>query len=371
MTRDFIPQADPGLQYRRQKDEIDQAVARVLESGRYVLGSEVETFERDFAAACGAGFAVGVASGTDAIRLALMGVGVGRGDQVIVPAHTAVATIAAVEAVPAVPVLVDIDPESYTIDPQAVAAAITQRTKAIVPVHLYGHPADMHALREIADRHGVAVIEDCAQAHGAMWRGSPVGSLATVGCFSFYPTKNLGAIGDGGAIVTNDEDVAQRVRMLREYGWRTRHVSEIRGSNSRLDEIQAAILRVKLGVLEPDAAERRRLAQILQEGLSESVRVPTTGDGATHAFHLFVIECDRRDELREALRGRGVGTGLHYPQPIHSQPAYQNRLGRPGQFPVAERACARVLSLPLYPGLTDDRAQRVVAVVNQAVKGVR
>ncbi len=358
-VRSLIPQADPGLQYRRHRDAIDAAIGRVLTSGRYILGPEVESFEHEFAAYCGARYAVGVANGTDAIQLALRALSVSAGDEVIVPAHTAVATVAAVELTGALPVLVDIRPDTYTVDPVAVEAAVTPRTRAIVAVHLYGHPVDLAALSKVATRHSVSIVEDCAQAHGAQWQDRRVGSVGAFGCFSFYPTKNLAALGDGGAVVTNDGQLAEQVRLLRQYGWADRNMSAIAGGNSRLDELQAAVLRVKLGVLEAETDERRRLAELLTAQLRTLVDTPVERSNCRHVYHLYVIASAARDDMRARLAERGIGTAVHYPFPIHLQRAYESRLGHKGQFPVAERCCERVLSLPLYPGLGREDVQYV------------
>ena len=364
----MIPQASPGLQYRRHQAEIDAAIARVLQSGWFILGPEVEAFESEFAAFCGAERCVGVGSGTDAIRLALLGLGIGAGDEVIVPAHTAVATVAAVERAGATPRLVDIEPDTYAIDPGAAAAAVTPLTRAIIAVHLYGQPANLGALHEVAASRGLALVEDCAQAHGACWQGKRVGALATVGCFSFYPTKNLGALGDGGAVVTRDVALAERVALLRQYGWEQRNRSSVTGDNSRLDEIQAAVLRAKLRALEPDTVARQQIASAFGTGLQDVVDPPVTRPGATHVYHLYVLALDDRDGARQRLETAGVGTAVHYPYPIHLQPAYEGRIGRRGEFPVAERACTRVVSLPLYPGLDPAQVDRIVSGVRQAVR---
>jgi dTDP-3-amino-3,4,6-trideoxy-alpha-D-glucose transaminase len=359
----FIPQADPGLQYRRHQEAIDVAIARVLTRGHYILGPEVEAFEEEFAAFCGAKYGVGVASGTDAVRLALLGMGIGKGDEVIVPAHTAVATVTAVERAGSLPVLVDIEADTYTLDAGAVADAITPRTRAIVAVHLYGHPADLARLVSVAERHGVPLVEDCAQAHGALWRQRPVGSIGVMGCFSFYPTKNLGALGDGGAVVTNDVRLAERVRLLRQYGWAERNVSTIAGDNSRLDELQAAVLRAKLVHLDADTNQRRNLAAAFTEALRPLVDTPVERPDCRHVYHLYVVATAERSGFQRRLTQLGVGTGVHYPFPIHLQPAYEGRLGRRGQFPAAERACERVVSLPLYPGLQPEEVERVLGAV--------
>lgn len=362
-NRAFIPQADPALQYRRHKEAIDLAIARVLTGGHYILGPEVEAFEQEFAAFCGARYAVGVASGTDAIRLALLGMGIGAGDEVIVPAHTAVATVAAVERAGALPVLVDIEADTYTLSAGAVADAITPRTRAILAVHLYGHPADMARLLSVAERHGLPIVEDCAQAHGASWKQRPVGSIGVAGCFSFYPTKNLGALGDGGAVVTNDARLAERIRLLRQYGWAERNVSTIPGDNSRLDELQAAVLRVKLAHLDADTELRRDLAGMFTRTLRGQVGTPAERPDCRHVYHLYVIATAARRDFQDRLKQLGVGTGVHYPHPVHLQPAYEGRLGRRGQFPTAERACESVVSLPLYPGLQLEEVERVLGAV--------
>ncbi|MSR05506.1 MAG: DegT/DnrJ/EryC1/StrS family aminotransferase [Gemmatimonadetes bacterium] len=361
----MIPQANPGLQYRRHQAEIEAGIARVLRSGWYILGAEVEAFEREFAAYCGVRHAVGLGSGTDALRFALWGLEVGPGDEVIVPAHTAVATIVAVERVGATPVLVDIEPDTYGMSPSGVEAAITPRTAAIVPVHLYGQAANLTAIGAVARSHGVALVEDAAQAHGAKWLGRRVGGFGALGCFSFYPTKNLAALGDGGMVVTDDAALADRVRMLRQYGWKTRYLSDIPGDVSRLDEVQAAVLRAKLPSLEADNGERRRLAAAYSAGLADVMPTPVTRAEAEHVFHQYVVRSPVREEFRQKLRDRGVGTLVHYPWPIHLQPAYEGRLGRRGQFPVSEQACNEVVSLPLYPGLTVSEAERVIDAVRE------
>ena len=353
---------NPRAQYEAHKVAIDDAVRRVLESGRYVLGEEVRAFEREFAGYLGVGHAIGVGSGTEALHLALAACGIGEGDEVITVAHTAVATVAAIELAGATPVFVDIEPDYFTLDPLKLEAAITPRTKAIVPVHLYGQPADLAPITSIATRHGLRVIEDCAQAHGATYREKRVGSYGDIGCFSFYPTKNLGAIGDGGAVVTNDSDLADRVRYLREYGWIERNISTIRGWNSRLDELQAAILRVKLQFLDVDNDQRRRIAALYDELLSDSdLILPRRRANATHVFHLYVVRSDDRDDLLARLREHGVAAMVHYPVPVHLQPAYVGRLPGSNNLPNTERAAGEILSLPIYPELTDAEVNKVVA----------
>ena len=361
-----IPQADPKAAYIAHQVEIDAAIRRVLQSGRYILGPEVEALEGEFARYCGVEHAVGVGSGTEALHLALKALGVGPGDEVITASHTAVATVSAVELAGAAPVLVDVHPESYTVDPQAVAAAMTPRTRAIIPVHLYGQPADLDPLLRVARARGVALVEDCAQAHGALYRGRPVGAWGDVGCFSFYPTKNLGAIGDGGMVITRDRAIAGRVRLLREYGWRERYTSSIPGWNSRLDELQAAILRVKLGHLDADNGKRRELANLYHRRLPASIAAPPREMCyARHVYHLYVVRCPRRDDLRRYLARRGIGTAIHYAVPVHLQPAYR-RLGRgEGSLPVTERLAGEILSLPMYPELAPDQVESVARCIRE------
>lgn len=356
--------SNPHEQYAAHRDEIRAAIDRVLDGGRYILGPEVEAFESEFAAYCQSGYAIGVGSGTDALHLALAALGVGAGDEVITTAHSAVATAVGIRLCGAMPVFADIDPDTYTLDPADVERVVTSRTKAIVPVHLYGQTADLDALGAIAGKHGIPVVEDCAQAHGATIRGRRVGSFGAIAAFSFYPTKNLGAIGDGGAVVTADAQLAGRVRLLREYGWAERYVSHIEGANSRLDELQAAILRVKLGHLDAGNERRRFLARQYDEGLRDSgLRLPVSRDRAGHVFHLYVVSSERRDALQSHLRARGIGALVHYPVPIHLQPAYRSMAPRP--LPHTERAAARVLSLPMYPELTDEDQRTVIDAVRE------
>ena len=352
---------NPRAQYETHKAAIDSAVRRVLESGRYILGEEVLAFEREFASYLGVAHAVGVGSGTEALHLALAACGIGEGDEVITVAHTAVATVAAIELAGATPVFIDIEPDFFTLDPSKLEAAITSRTKAIIPVHIYGQPADLDAITSVAARYGLRVIEDCAQAHGATYRDRRVGTYGDIACFSFYPTKNLGAIGDGGAVMTNDPELADKVRYLREYGWVERNVSTIRGWNSRLDELQAAILRVKLQFLDADNDQRRRIADLYDDLLAESdLIVPLRRAEATHVFHLYVVRSGERDNLMTRLRGAGVGAMVHYPVPVHLQPAYAGRVPGSDNLPNTERAAKEILSLPIYPELTDTEVHKVV-----------
>ncbi len=356
-----VPLIDLAAGYYQIQEELDEAVWRVLHSGWYILGPEVEQFEQEFAAYCGVRYAVGVASGTDALHLALRALDVGVGDEVITVAHTAVATVAAIEMCGARPVFVDVDSATYTLDPNQLARAITSRTRAIIPVHLYGHPADIAPILELARQHNLYVIEDCAQAHGTWYRGQPVGSWGDLAAFSFYPTKNLGAMGDGGAIVTNNPDLATRLRGLRQYGWRERYVSDYPGFNSRLDELQAAILRVKLDYLNEWNAARRRLAGLYTHLLADTPLIlPVERPDRQHVYHLYVVQTTQRAALQTYLKNEGISTAIHYPVAIHRQPAY-TRLGyAPGSLPVTEQLADQVLSLPMYPQLAEAELQAVV-----------
>lgn len=361
----MIPCSDPRAQYRSHKGEIHAAIDRVLEGGRYVLGEEVAAFEKEFAGYIGVDHAVGVANGTDALHLALTALGVGAGDEVITVSHTAVATAAAIRLTGAIPVFADIESDYFTLDPGRVKAAITSRTKAIIAVHIYGQSADVDALAKLAHEHGLKLIEDCAQCHGALSLERRLGSIGDIGCFSFYPTKNLGAIGDGGMVVTKDPDLARRLRLHREYGWAERYVSATEGWNSRLDEIQAAVLRVKLKTLDQDNGKRARLAAIYSEGLRGSGLVlPKVRPGSTHVYHLYVIRTENRDAMQRFLTGKGVNTLVHYPMPIHIQPAYRAFAG-PGDLPETERAAREVLSFPMYPELTEQSSREVVTAVQE------
>jgi dTDP-4-amino-4,6-dideoxygalactose transaminase len=349
-------------------DELETAVTRVMTSGWYLLGPELEAFEAEFAAYHDVRHAIGVANGTDAIELALRAAGIGAGDEVITVAHTAVATVCAVEAAGARPVLVDIDPQTYTMNPQAAAAAITPRTKALLPVHLYGQAADMTALTALAQQYSLLVIEDCAQAHGARWCGQLVGTFGHLATFSFYPTKNLGACGDGGAVITSDSSYDARLRRLRTYGQTTRYVHAERGINSRLDEIQAAILRVKLAHLDIHNDQRRELACAYHGGLT-GVTVPYNHPDTRHVYHLYVIRHPQRDWLMEQLKANSIGTLIHYPVPIHRQEAYADLGVAAGSLPVTEQAASEILSLPMYVGLTHEDVEQVARTVANILGG--
>jgi dTDP-4-amino-4,6-dideoxygalactose transaminase len=336
----------------------------VLDSGWYILGDEVAAFEAEFAAYLGTEHAVGVGSGTEAIHLALAACEIGAGDEVVTVSHTAVATVAAIELTGATPVLVDVDPTTMTLNPAKLYSAITSRTKAVLSVHLYGQSADMAAICDVAARRGLRVIEDASQAHGATWNGRRVGSIGDIGCFSLYPTKNLGGLGDGGIVATADADLAQRMRSLREYGWERRFISERPGWNTRLDEMQAAVLRVKLSHLGRFTERRREIAARYDVGLRDLELQPPvrrTDDG--HAFHLYVVRAKQRNQLLEFLRSREIGASLHYPEPVHRQPAYLNRLPGSNDLPETERLADEILSLPIYPELSSCDQQRVIEAV--------
>jgi dTDP-4-amino-4,6-dideoxygalactose transaminase len=368
---DTIPQTDPRAGYLAQRAGVDAAIARVLEGGRYILGREVEIFEAAFAAFVRAAHAIGVGSGTDAIELALRACGIGRGDLVFSVSHTAVATVAAIERAGATAVLIDVEPGTYTMAPcelsRALRAPPPGRPAAVLPVHLYGQPADLSGISEIARGHGLRLIEDCAQSHGAQWRGKQTGSVGDIACFSFYPTKNLGAFGDGGMVVTSDLSLATAAREIREYGWRERYISARVGINSRLDPIQAAILGVKLHRLLADNARRQAIAARYDAGLSGLPLVlPVRRPETTHVFHQYVIRLDKRDRLRDWLHAAGIGSGIHYPAPVHRQPAYSGRLNAgPSGLGVTERAAPQILSLPMYPQLSDEAVERVIAKIRQ------
>ena len=359
---------DLGAAYRELQPQLDAAVARVLASGHYILGPEVEAFEAEFAAYCGARHGIGVANGLDALHLVLRAMDVGPGDEVIVPSNTYIATWLAVSQCGAIPVPVEPDPATHNIDPQRIEAAITPRTKVILPVHLYGQPADMDAILSIARRHGLRVLEDAAQAHGARYKGQRIGAHGDAVAWSFYPGKNLGALGDGGAITTNDDALADRLRVLRNYGSRVKYVNEVQGWNSRLDPLQAAVLRVKLAHLDAWNDRRSDIAALyLRELAGTDIGLPQVPAWADPAWHLFVVRHPRRDDLQRRLGDAGIGTLIHYPIPPHRQQAYAGLGLGDHAYPIASRLAAEVLSLPMGPHLSVAQAQQVVAAVKAAV----
>jgi len=365
-----VPYLDLKAQYQSIKPEIDAAIARVLESGQFVLGSEVAGFEEEFAAYSGTAQCVALNSGTSALHLALLAAGIGPGDEVITVPFTFVASVAAVIYAGARPVMVDIDPRSFTMDPAAIEAAITPRTKAILPVHLYGQSADMDPIMDVARRHGLVVIEDAAQAHGAKYKGRRVGSIGDMACFSFYPGKNLGAYGEGGAVTTSNPGRAQTIRMLRDWGQDRKYHHVLRGFNYRMEGFQGAILRVKLRCLERWTETRRKLVQQYNELLAHAgVETPTEMPWGRHVYHVYTLRTDDRDGLQSALQAEGIQTGIHYPVPAHLQPAYSDLGYGRGDFPRSEEAATQVLSLPLYPELSPQAVAEVAGAVKKAVAG--
>lgn len=362
----MIPFLDLKAPYLELKQEIDKAIARVVSSGWFIGSSEVDQFEADYAKYCGATQAVGVANGLDALHLALRAMDVGPGDEVIVPSNTYIATWLAVSQCGATPVPVEPDARTYNIDPALIEAAITPRTKVILPVHLYGQPADIDPILAIARKHGLRVLEDGAQAHGARYKGQRLGAHGDAVAWSFYPGKNLGAMGDGGAVTTNDAQLADRIQVLRNYGSRVKYVNEVQGYNSRLDPLQAAILRVKLAHLDGWNARRRVIAQLYQDGLAgRGLMLPHVPEWAEPVWHLYVVQHPQRDALQQALTDAGVGSLIHYPIPPHRQQAYAQAGWGQGAFPLAERMANQVLSLPMGPHLG---AQQVAMVIEAAKK---
>jgi len=361
-----IPFLDLAATHALIEHDILDALQRVVRAGQFILGPEVEAFEREFAAYCGAEHCVGVGNGLDALFLILRASGIGSGDEVLVPANTFIATWLAVSHAGATPVPVEPLETSYNIDPAAIERAINSRTRAIIPVHLYGQPADMDAVKKIAARHGLLVIEDAAQAHGGRYKGNPAGSLGAAAAFSFYPGKNLGALGDGGAVVTSDADLARRIRQLRNYGSEIKYDHQLAGFNSRLDELQAAVLRVKLRHLDDWNARRRSAAAYYLSRLLPRIGLPAVPHFADPAWHLFVIRSERRDALRVALAAKSIETGIHYPVPPHMQPAYAHLEMPAGSLPISERLHAQVLSLPIGPTITQEQLARVVEIINAA-----
>ncbi len=364
-----IPPLDLRAEYEEIRGEIDAAVARVLGSGSFVLGGEGEALEAELAAYCGVRHGVAVASGTDALHLALRAAGIGAGDEVILPAFTFIATAEAVSTLGATPVFCDVDPRTFTLDPKRAEEAITARTRALLPVHLYGLPADLEALGALVARHGLALIEDAAQAIGAERGGRRAGSVGLAGCLSFYPTKNLGAYGDAGMVVTNDGALAARVRQLRNHGSRGRYHHEEVGFNSRLDELQAAVLRVKLRHLDRWTERRRQIAAAYTAGLADTpLTPPAEPAGCRHVYHQYTVRAPERDCLHEALNAAGIRSMIYYPVPLHRQPAYAALGYGEGGLPESERAAREVLSLPCYPQLTDEQVARVTAVLRETVR---
>jgi dTDP-4-amino-4,6-dideoxygalactose transaminase len=368
----MIPMNDFRLQYSSIKEEVDKAISDVLESGWYILGENVRAFEKEFAAYCGAKFGVGVGNGLEALQLALLAYDVGDGDEVITVANTAVATALAISLTGAVPVFVDIDPETYAMDVTHIDEKITNKTKAILPVHLFGHPVDMDPLVEIAASNNLLVIEDACQAHGTEYKGKKAGTLGHAGCFSFYPTKNLGAYGDGGMIVTDNEKIAEKLYSLRNYGQKTRYVHLLKGINSRLDEVQAAILRVKLKHLDEWNEKRREYARLYNQLLQETEAIcPIEKDYARHVYYLYVIRSRKRDKLQSFLEAKGITTLIHYPIPIHLQKAYEDLGIKRGALPKTEKVADEILSLPIYPELKKNQIEEVTDSIKEFFRRMR
>lgn len=367
MNHSKIPFVDLQTQYQHLKPQVDAAIVQACTRGDFVLGKDVELFEAEFAAWCRTPHCVSVANGTEALHLALLACDIGPGDEVITCTHTFIATAIAIHATGAKPVLVDCDPKYYTIDPAQVARAITPRTKAIIPVHLYGQPADMDPILELAKKHGLFVIEDACQAHGAEYKGRRCGSLGDIAAFSFYPGKNLGAYGDGGAITTTRKDLAEKVWLLRNYGQRVKYEHSCKGVNSRLDTIQAAVLRIKLPHLESwNTARRAAAAQYNQLLAGTGLALPQLAPYATHVYHLYVVQPASRQQLQAALDAANISHGIHYPIPIHLQPAFADLGLKAGSFPVAEALAAKIVSLPMFPEITGEQLQRVAAACRPA-----
>lgn len=367
----MVPYLDLRSQYQSIKAEIDAAVLRVLDSAQFVLGEEVAAFEREFAAYCGAREAIAVNSGTSALHLALLAADIGPGDEVITVPFTFVATAAAIQYAGARPVFIDIDPRTYTMAPDSIERAITPRTKAIMPVHLYGHPADMDSILDVARQHGLTVVEDAAQAHGAEYKGRRCGSMGRLAGFSFYPGKNLGAYGEGGAVTTNDPTLAKKIRLLRSWGEERRYEHLFKGFNYRMDGIQGAILRVKLRYLERwTEARRARAGDYRRALMGAGIDAPTELDDCRHVYHVYAVRVRNRDAVRESMQKAGIQTGVHYPIPVHLQPAYADLGYAAGDFPVSEAVAAEVLSLPMYPELTTEQVGSVAAAVLAAETAV-
>lgn len=361
-STNMIPFVDLKREYHYIKKEIDSAIQGILERGMFILGEEVKLFEKEFSSYCETKYGIGVGSGTDALYLALLACGVGPGDEVILPAHTFISTALAITYTGATPVFTDIDSDTYTLNSVEVETRISKKTKAIIPVHLYGHPTDMDLIKEIAEENDLMVIEDACQAHGALYKGKKVGSIGDIGCFSFYPTKNLGAYGDAGMIVTNNEEIARKVKMLRNYGEKKKYKYEIIGYNSRLDEIQAAVLRVKLKYLDEWNERRSEIAAHYGEMLEGSdIIVPVEKEYAKHVFHLYVIRCNDRDTLQKHLSEKDIQTLIHYPLPIHKQKSYLNSSGP--HFPIIEKISKEILSLPMHPWLEQENVKEICSLI--------
>ena len=364
MQKVLIPVSNPKARFINRKSEFLKAAEAVIEKGMYILGDEVSSFEKEFAQYIGVNHCVGVANGTDALMIALRGLGVNAGDEVITVSHSAVATVAAIEMAGAVPVFADIEPNTRCIDPNKIENLISPKTKVIIPVHIYGQPARIKEIIALAHNNGIEVLEDCAQAHGAKVDGKKVGSFGDAAAFSFSPTKNLGAIGDGGAVVTNSPDVFENILALRQYGWHRRYISDFPGVNSRLDELQAAFLRIKLRELDKDNARRNEIASRYTSVIEKlKIKAPISVSNNYHAYHLYVIESENRNELAKFLEKNNVGSALHYPSPIHKQPAYLGRIKGHNDLKETEILYKKILTIPMFPELTDGEVDMVCDVL--------
>lgn len=362
-----IPFVDLKRQYDSIKDKVNTRINEVLQNTHFILGENVEAFEKEFANYCGVKYGVGVASGSDALTLCLKALGVNKGDEVITVPNTFIATVDAISRNGAKPVFVDVDPETCNINVTKIEEKITEKTKAIIPVHLYGQPADMDAIIKIAKKYDLKIIEDACQAHGAEYKGKKVGSLGDIGCFSFYPAKNLGAYGDGGMVVTNNEEIAERIGMLRNYGQSKKYYHDFMGYNSRLDEVQAAVLRVKLRYLDEWNNRRREHAKLYNELLENDsgIETPIEKEFVKHVYHLYVVRCENGDELQQYLSSKGVSTGIHYPIPVHLQRAYQHIGYKQGDFLITEKYAKEILSLPMFPELLNDEIKYVINCIKK------
>jgi dTDP-4-amino-4,6-dideoxygalactose transaminase len=365
----MIPFLDLNAQYQSIKSEIDSAVGSVIESSQFILGSEVQAFEEEFAAYCQTDFAIGVNSGTSALHLALLSAGIGPGDEVITVPATFVATVAAILYTGAKPVFVDVNPRTYTMNTDQIIPKITKRTKALLPVHLYGHPADMGSIMRIAREYGLVVIEDAAQAHGAEFNGQKVGSIGDLGCFSFYPGKNLGAYGEGGAVTTRNQEFTKTIRMLRDWGAERKYHHDLRGFNYRMEGIQGAVLRVKLRNLNSWNVARREKAKIYNELLQGlDIQLPQVESNVHHVFHIYALLLEKRDDLVRFLYSKGINTNIHYPIPVHLQKAYKDLSYKVGSFPIAESIFRRQISLPIFPELSREQCEEVARAIRDYVK---
>lgn len=365
----MVPLIDLKIQHKSIVSEVEAAIKNVCENTAFILTEEIKTFEAEFATYCGAKHGIGVANGTEALFLALKALGIGEGDEVLVPANTFIATAAAAAHAGAIPVFVDCDPETYCIDPAKISRAITERTKAIIPVHLYGHPADMDAVMSIARANGLVVVEDCAQAHGTLYKGKHVGTIGDAAGFSFYPSKTLGAYGDAGIVLTNSDDVAERLKLLRDNGRTTWYEHAIVGYNSRLDGIQAAILRVKLKYLNQWVENRRSHAKLYGELLEDvdGLALPMEKPDMRHSYYVYVIRTDNRDGVMAQLKERGCGCAVHYPVPLHLQPAFGYLGGSEGDHPVSEKYAKEIISIPMFPELSPEQVREAASVIRGAI----